>query len=365
MQRQWFVNGRFLRGSITGVQRYASEIVCALDLLLAEGHPMARDLRVRLVVPRGTSERLSLAKIETIVAGSGSGHLWEQTALPKYAKTGLLSLANTGPVAARRHIVCIHDLNTRAYPLSYSRAFRTLYRVLIPALGATATTVATVSAHSANELLKHKICPPNRIQVMPNGYEHTLRWRPAHSVKSQSAAGLATIAVLGSTALHKNVGLIVGMAERLSSVGLRVAVVGASDPLIFGARPAVVGAANLHWLGRLSDDEIAALLRGCLCLAFPSFAEGFGLPALEAMAVGCPVVASDRTSLPEICRDAALYASPSDPDEWFGHFVRLKENAVLRDTLIRKGQARARHYSWRRSAELYLEEMCRIDGLPR
>src|SRR6185312_9511168 len=154
-----------------------------------------------------------------------------------------------------------------------------------------------------------------------------------------------TIVILGSRAPHKNTGLITGMAERLASAGLRLAIVGGSDPRVFGADAGNAGASNVEWLGRLSDNELAALLKNGLCLAFPSLMEGFGLPALEAMALGCPVVVSDRASLPEICADAALYAAPDDPQRWLAHFLELKKDRELRLALGRRGMAAAQRYS--------------------
>jgi len=119
---------------------------------------------------------------------------------------------------------------------------------------------------------------------------------------------------IGSAAPHKNVGLVLDMADRLAEAGLRIAIVGMSDSRVFKSGPTSAKARNVHWLGRISDGELVALLGDSLCLAFPSLTEGFGLPALEAMAVGCPVVVSDRASLPEVCGNAALFAPPDDPE---------------------------------------------------
>ena len=117
----------------------------------------------------------------------------------------------------------------------------------------------------------------------------------------------------------------------------------------------------LGWAG-LSDGELVAM-QDLLCLAFPSLVEGFDLPALEAMAVGCPVVVSDRASLPQACDDAALYASAFEGDAWLAAFLRLRNDAGLRSDLVARGRLRTSQYSWERTAELYLEEMARMDGL--
>lgn len=363
MARSWSINGRFLTQPLSGVQRYGEEIVQALDALLSEGHPLTRGLSLELLTPPVLTRPLPLAAIEMRRTGTSGGHTWEQLTLPRAPRGGLLSLANTGPVAARKHIVCIHDVNTRIYPSSYSAQFRALYRVLLPALGRSAARVATVSHYSANQLSAFGIARRNKMAVIPNGHEHALRWSGRHSLNTEKAGGGNTILVIGSPAPHKNVRLLLEMADQLAAAGLRLAIVGMADPRVFSQNATVTEAPNVLWLGGLTDNEISALLDDCLCLAFPSFAEGFGLPALEAMARGCPVVVSDRTSLPEICGDAALYAAPTASAAWLAHFQRLKDDQGLRTGLIEKGHAQARRFRWRKSAELYLKLMARVDGL--
>jgi glycosyltransferase involved in cell wall biosynthesis len=362
VKRYWSINGRFLTQPVTGVQRYAREIVCALDALLADGEDDG--LEVELLVPPETDVTLPLTRIGIRKIGRLHGHLWEQVSLPATLAGALLSLCNTGPVSVRRQIVCIHDMNTRHCPESYSPAFRALYRTLIPALGRSAGAIATVSQYSARELARFGICRAEKLFVAPNGHEHVRRWRPTLLPGRPAFPARGTIILLGSRAPHKNTGLIIGMAERLAAAGLCLAVVGGADRRVFGAVTGSVGSPHVAWLGRLSDNELAALLQDGLCLAFPSLVEGFGLPALEAMALGCPVVASDRASLPEICGDAALYASPTDAEAWFGRFVELATKPELRRQMIMRGQVAANRFSWTASAERYLRAMAAMDGVP-
>ena len=363
VSRFWTINGRFLAQRRTGVQRYAYEIVRHLDELLAAGHPLTRGLRMELLVPPDATEPIDLNAIRVRETGWLRGHCWEQVVLPAKARGPLLNLCNTGPLAKSNQLVCIHDLNTRVCPESYSRAFRTLYGVLMPTLGRTARRIVTVSQYSADALVRHGICAREKIVVIPNGHEHALRWTPQHSAATHAAAGPDTIVLIGSTIPHKNVRLILGMAERLAQAGLRLAVVGARDRSVFGGVAEMGDAANIAWLGRLSDAELAALLSNSLCLAFPSLVEGFGLPPLEAMALGCPVVVSDRASLPEVCGEAALYAAPDSPDAWLGTFMRLRRSPTLRARMIARGRRRAGEFRWENAATIYLAEMARIDGV--
>ena len=362
LDRHWSVNGRFLTQPSTGVQRYAWEVVRALDDALDQGHPASDNLTVDLVVPPGERRDIPLKVIRTVERGPSRGHAWEQVVLPTCVTGGLLSLGNTGPIAVRRQIVCMHDLNTRAFPASYSRAFRILQRVLPPVLGRTSAVVATVSHHSADELVRYGVCDRSKVVVVPNGHEHVERWVPAQSEAVRAAAGPDTIVMIGTPAPHKNIGLIMGLADRLAAVGLKIAVVGGLDPKVYRSNGGGADASNVLRLGRLSDGELAALLQSSLCLAFPSHVEGFGLPPLEAMALGCPVVASDRASLPEVCGDAALLASPVDPEAWFDRFVRLRSDGTLRARCVERGRERAKAYSWAASATLYLKAMVEVDA---
>ena len=116
-------------------------------------------------------------------------------------------------------------------------------------------------------------------------------------------------------------------------------------------------------LDYVSRSALVALIRGARAVLFPSLYEGFGLPILEAMALGCPVVVSERASLPEVCGHAALYAAADNPQAWFDRFMELRNSTALRLQLTAKGKARASAYRWRASAVRYLEAMAVADGV--
>jgi len=361
MPTEWTINGRFLSQTLTGVQRYAREILMAMDEQLSGSQMLRQRVKVELLLPPD-AKAPPLRSIQVRTVGPLTGHAWEQLILPIHARGGLISLCNTGPVLRSRQVVCVHDLNTRMFPQSYSRAFRLLYRVMTPLLVGRVAQVVTVSRFSASLMETYGLRPRKAIAVIPNGHEHTTRWTPEHTVATASACGPDTIVLLGSNAPHKNVGLILGMADRLAKEGFRVALVGSCDPRVFANSTQRALPGNVMTLGRLSDDALAALLQNSLCLAFPSFVEGFGLPPLEAMSLGCPVVTSDRTSLPEVCGPAALYADPEDPDAWMACFRRLRREEGLRRSLIAAGREQALRFSWKASALDYLELMAAMDS---
>src|SRR5207237_6623054 len=141
-EQSWAINGRFLTQRMTGVQRYAYEIVAALDGILSQNVDVAGYVPMRLVLPHGVEAAPILSKIGVCRTSFGSGHAWDQFVLPFYAEAGVLSLGNFGPVLARNNIVCIHDANVFIQPESYSRSFVLGYRALLAVVGRRAGRVA-------------------------------------------------------------------------------------------------------------------------------------------------------------------------------------------------------------------------------
>jgi glycosyltransferase involved in cell wall biosynthesis len=346
------INGRFLTQQPTGVQRYAREIVTELDKLLEENRSDS-SLSAKLAVPARSEVALPFLAIGC-ERSAGSGPLWDQFVLPFAARGVLLSLCNTGPLLAANHIICIHDLNILLAPRSYSWAFRWYYRAMLPLLVQRAARVVTVSHFSAHMLSNFGLCEPEKITVIPNGHEHVRRWQPSLSrYAASNAEQRPFIFVVGSRARHKNVSMLFAIAKDLDALELDILVAGASgrsfSALKVGPLPA-----NVRMLGFVTDDDLAALYQNALCFAFPSLTEGFGLPALEALALGCPVIASNAASLPEVCGDAALYADPTLPHDWLCQIKRVRDEPNLAEMLRIKGPQQSQRFSWAKSAELYL-----------
>ena len=343
------INGRFLTQTQTGVQRYAREVTEAIDQILSQGRH-----RVRLVVPAAAqTAELPLKAVSMTSAGHGRGHVWEQTSLPRTRGACLLNLCNVAPVAHRNNIVCIHDINVVDAPYSYSLRFRLLYRGLQPLIARGAARLASVSAYSASRLAAHFGVPLKTIRILPNGHEHVRRWDASRATVGLDEAARPYVLVLGSRAKHKNIARVVGLADKLDALNLDVLIAG-GDAASFASTP-LASRTNVRVLGRVTDDDLALLFSRALCLAFPSLAEGFGLPVLEAMALGCPVIASNRTSLPEICGAAALAADPDDDHAWLAHFRRLAASRDLWSELRGRGLVQASAYTWSRTADGYLD----------
>ncbi len=363
-RRHWTINGDFVVLASNGVARYGREVTLALDALIAEGHPLTLDLALDIVVPGPGPAPLALGAIPTRVVPEFRPRLplvWAQLALPRHVPGGLVSFCNLAPVAVRRQIACVHDLHTRLAPESYGRLFALAHRVILPAVGRRAAAITTVSEFSRDCLVGFGVAPTEKITVTYNGGDHARRWDPARG--RLAGPRRPYVLCLGRDQGYKNLDLLLRLAPLLDALGLDLWMAGEVDEALVAARtPARPG--NLVLLGRVSDDDLAQGLAEAIAFLFPSRIEGFGLPAVEAMTHGCPVIASTAPCLPEICGDAALYADPDDPAAWAAAIGRLAGDPPLRRALAAAGAARLRRYSWRRIAEQYLELMARVDADP-
>jgi glycosyltransferase involved in cell wall biosynthesis len=268
---------------------------------------------------------------------------------------GLLSFCNLAPIACARHIACVHDLHTRFMPESYSASFRFAHRIILPLVGRRAARITTVSGLSKEHLVEFGIAPRDKVVAAYNGADHAKRWdksRSQLSFKSRRPFALC----FGRPEKYKNTEILVRLAPLLHEIGMDLCVIGDSAPGAFNHQE------NVSILGRISDDDLAKALSEAVCFLFPSRIEGFGLPAVEAMTHGCPVVASTAPCLPEICADAALYANPDDVSAWLAAIQRLRSDADLRQQLVHRGSARAERFSWRAVADRYLTLMAEVDS---
>ncbi len=362
------INGRFLTQRTTGVQRYAREILGAMARILEADPSRYADLDFRLALPSDAGGNVpDWLDFAVPVRGRRRGYAWEQLELARQVGV-TLNLCNLAPVAARCKIVCIHDVNTYLAPYSYDWKYRAVQRVSTPLLGRTASAVVSVSHSSARSLADvGAVRDAGDVIVAPNGHEHALAWRPeAASLDLDAITRRPFVVMLGGRAPHKNLALARAIAPALSERGIDCIVTGGLDGVFAGSAAADPG--PIHAVGHVGDDDIALLFSRALCLLFPSYVEGFGLPIVEAMALGCPVLASDCSCMPEICGDAALLRPPDEPAAWIAAISQLADDDALRSRLIRAGRERVRHFSWTSSAQIYLDligRFTRVDPVVR
>lgn len=357
------INGRFLAQRTSGVQRYAREILSAMGRLLEVDHNEYAKLRFQIALPsNATSNVPENLHFALPVVGRSEGYAWEQFEFARIPGTSL-NLCNLAPFVTGRKIVCIHDANTFLAPRSYDWKYRAFQRISMPLLGRTASAIATVSNSSAQALAAVGVVrDAGDVVVAPNGHEHVFAWRAqAASLKIEAITARPFVLMLGGQAPHKNLALVRKIAPTLAERGIDCIVTGSLDGVFAnGNTGKIVG---VHAVGHVSDDDIALLFSRAVCLLFPSYVEGFGLPLLEAMALGCPVVASDQSCMPEICGEAALLRSPDEPSIWIEAICTLADDSAMRSEKIKAGRERAHLYSWSTSAQIYLDLISRIANL--
>ena len=346
-----FINGRFLTQATTGVQRYAAELTQALDGLLGSGEISPATYQIVLLVPRGVRHDLPLEHIRVERVGWSRGHVWEQVDLRRYTRMRgavLLNPGNTAPLGAANVVVTIYDAGVFATPQAYSFAFRTWYRLMHRSLSRHARRIITVSEFSRQQLQAYAGAPTSRVEVIPPGAEHIVRLEADTGVLERHGLGQRPfVLAVSSLNPNKNFRLIIGamayLPDLLGSVDFVVA--GGTNPRIFRNGAAVFGP-GVKYLGYVTDRELKALYQAATAFVFPSLYEGFGLPPLEAMSCGCPVVVARAASLPWVCGDAALYCDPHDPQD-LAHKIRMVAgDRKLQAELRQRGPARARDFSW-------------------
>ncbi len=252
----------------------------------------------------------------------------------------------------------VHDLIPFVMPASSTTLDRLIYRHWLPRALPRVDAVLTDSQCSRQDIMAHLSLPPDRVHVIPLAAGASFRPLAPEAVRPVLARhGIdgPYLLFVGSQAPRKNLPRLLEAFARLRrwSDRWRLVVVGA------GPRPPAAIAAQIHRLGladgvhvagRVPEEDLPALYNGADLFVFPSLYEGFGLPVLEAMACGVPVVTADRSSLPEVAGDAALLVDPTDVEAIAAALRRVLADEALAASLRARGLARAATFSWERTA---------------
>lgn len=285
---------------------------------------------------------------------------WHQAGVERTARrvgADVLHLpAAVGPVRGRLPtVVTIHDLSVLHGPQDFRPWFRNYARVVIPRLARRAARVITVSETTRRDVMEHLGLPEERVVAVPNGVDGS--WRQATSRRDDLPPRY--VLSVGTLEPRKN---LVRLFEAVRLLGERpatrdIVLIHAggygwlADDIVRAAHsPALRGRVRL--LGYVTQEDITSLYGQARLLAYPSLFEGFGLPVLEAMACGCPVVTSDRSSLPEVAGDAAILVDPESVDAIAEGIRRVWEDDALAADFRARGLERARLFSWERTARL-------------
>jgi glycosyltransferase involved in cell wall biosynthesis len=289
------------------------------------------------------------------------GHLWEQLVLPATVRGRVLfSPSNTGPLRVKRQVVTLHDAVPLDHPEWLNSRFAAWYRFLTPRLVRRVAHVITISEFSKQRLLENTKLDEKHVTVIHLGVDQRFQplsleeaWTRLNDLNLPSRHYVLCV---GSLEPRKNLSRLLQAWSRIQASvpdDIWLVLTGKKGNARVFANDAGLDQLppRVHLTGHVPDAVLPALYAGALVFAFPSVYEGFGLPPLEAMASGVPVLTGNRASLPEVVGAAGVMVDPYDVDALAEGLQGLIMDETLRARLSPLGLARAKQFSWDTTAE--------------
>jgi glycosyltransferase involved in cell wall biosynthesis len=324
MTRDIVINGRFLARPITGVERYGREII-----------PLFRD-----------SYRVEKTRVNGL-----AGHMWEQLILPAKLKSEsiLWSPANTGPLLVRNQALTIHDLSPLEHPEWFKKSFALWYRLFLPILAKRVCIIFTPSEYVKQKVMERFAV--KNVLITPNGVNTTI----FHPNAKQHEHGLPNSYILfvGSIEPRKNLNALLQAWQKLKDDFKETwLVIAGTSGRVFQPVKLLQDMERVRFLGYVAEDDLSGIYAGATLFVLPSYEEGFGLPIIEALACGTPVLVSNGGALPETVGDAGFIFDLSKPDTLSTAIRNILCDDTLRLSLKEKGLARAKNFSWHNTSEI-------------
>lgn len=356
-----WVNGRFLSRKITGVERVAGEILTSLSRNFLDEHgrydSKGCQLHFKLAIESESSfPTPDFAKNwEVKKIGHRKGHAWEQLDLASLpAEDWILSLCNTGPLLRAKQVIFFHDAQVYAIPQNFDWKFKWWYKALLNIAGRRSKRILTNSEFSKSELVKYTGISEEKFETILLGCEHIQKFIPEPHLELLSKLdGKPYVLAVSSASPNKNFSSVLKALELLGDEAPHCVIVGQQYSKVF--KESKLNSDRVIEMGYVTDEALAGLYQNAMCLIFPSFYEGFGLPPLEAMLLGCPVITSNCSSLPEVCGSAALYCDPNDPATISNSISFLLKNPEKVEALRKASKIHATNFTWVKSATSLLK----------
>ena len=347
-------------GSPTGLAVYTRELVSRLisekdrgPIIVYTNSEVLRECAgTRFVgVPAGIVPPHRLSSIKRVI--------WLNTAFPTLLrKRKVDTIYSTVPEGLVLHddqlkkVITIHDLLPLRYPEHYPKQHY-YFRFVLPMVVRQCSAIICDSTATRDDVIRLFGQPQCPMTVVPAGFNAAL-FRPSDSGCQSFETSVPYFLFVGDMRPYKNVARALSAFAGIAEGNVRFVVVGNTQtrdaPPLFSLVEQLHIQDRVVFAGYVSDDKVADLYRGALALVFPSLWEGFGLPPLEAMASGCPVITSHVASLPEVCGEAVEYVDPTSIDSIRGAMERVIREPALREDLRGRGLERAKQFSWDRTA---------------
>lgn len=275
-------------------------------------------------------------------------------------------------------VVTILDLAYLHYPNHYSKTWLWYMKVLVPLVARRAAAIIVISEHTKRDVQQHLNLPSRKVHTVHLGVDNR-RFRPLAASETAPVAAryrldLPFILHVGTLAARKNIPTLLKAVSHLKRSGFwhgrRLVLAGGISPGLAGHVEVKATVERLRleqdvvFLGHVPDEDVPALYSLADLLVMPSLFEGFGLPPLEAMACGTPVVASNASSLPEVVGDAGLLVPPREARALADAIESVLSDSELRNHMVERGQARASAFTWERTAEETALVYRRVLGMP-
>ena len=309
MGKKYVINGKFLADRMQGIVRYAREITKSLDKCL-DG-----DIEITLLAPIDAKDMPDLKNIKVETIGKHTGMVWEQTDLRKYLKkhkdVTCINFCNICPLFVQPGITTIHDIMYKVNPQDYktfrNKLSRYWHMFQYWYIARHEKAITTVSNFSKGEIEKHYPRARGKVAVIPNGWQHVLEYKESLDWQERYPflKPKEYFFSLSTLSRNKNGKWIIENAKY--NPDCVYAIAGKYYETDKFEIPA-----NVHMLGFISDEDACALIKNCRAFIHPSLYEGFGIPPLEALALGAEVIASNATALPEVLGESVHYIGPTE-----------------------------------------------------
>lgn len=331
-------------------------MVRELDQLLAERSEEEFKVKFTILAPRANLTDLKLKKIRLKQVGWLGGYFWEQFELPIFsAGSPLVNFGNICPLLKRNQFLTIHDMTVFRTPENFSLSFRMFYKIFFRLLKFKEVKLITISEFSREEI-KKILSPKHEPKVIYLGSDHLDRVSADNSIieKANVKSGKYFLLV-GSFSKNKNIDFAIKafLQEKIKDFDLLI--VCKSNYSVFQGNNEITERDNIKWVSDINDSQLKALYINAKSLIFPSLYEGFGLPPVEAIALGCDVLISDISIHREICGDRASYFNPNNLTSLINAIRISAETSIDQAGKAKRALQIRNAFSWEKAASQYLQ----------